>query len=153
MNVPTRLRHAATAVAACTAMLGAAVQAKDVTPAIVAEVEVNPVLVLIPAKLGPGDDFADGCWVRLYDRVGYKGAQLTVAGPIDLPAMTRTGAPWRDWDSAVVGPKASVTVYEGEDFKMKSAAMKPRQRVIDMSAEGFGLFGDVSSLRVKCSDS
>ena len=133
--------------ALCLGMSGALAQ----TAAIVAPATVTTVTIVTPKSFGADPDFANGCWVKLYDGIAYAGEQLTLIGPIDLPHMTRTGSPWRDWDSAVVGPKARVTVYDAEDFKQVSATLNPRQRIPDMSLAGFGMFHDIKSVRLNCS--
>jgi hypothetical protein len=69
----------------------------------------------------------------------------------DMPRMTRTGTSWRDWDSAIAGPKARVTVHGGRDFKNRKAGLEPNQRLANTNAEGFGAFADINSLQVHCS--
>lgn len=135
--------------ALCVGAAGAAAQ----TGAVVATAVLPTVLIVSPKGFESDPDFANGCWVKLYDGIGYIGNQLTLVGPIDLPAMTRTGAPWRDWDSVVVGPQARATIYDAEGFEQHSATLNPRQRIVDMSLAGFGQFRDIESVRVKCSTS
>lgn len=123
------------------------------TATVVTPVAASSILMVAPKGFDAAPGFANGCWLKLYDGVAYVGDQLTLVGPIDLPRMTRTGAPWRDWDSAVVGAQARVTVYDAEGFEEHEATLEPRQRVPDMSLAGFGAFHDIESARVHCSAS
>jgi len=144
---------AAVALSATLLSTSAITKEQDARPVLLPMDPVTSVWVMLPSKIEADPGFANGCWVRLYDRVDYKGEQLTLIGPTDLPQMTRTGTSWRDWDSAVIGPKALVTVYDGEGFNGRWAGLEPRQRIADMSTEGFGRLGDINSVRVSCSTS
>lgn len=96
--------------------------------------------------------WAGGCWVRFYDGVDYRGDQVTLLGPLDVPNVAkRTGKPWRDWDSAVVGPRARVITYDAENFGGQSAVLNPREQVADMAREKTEIFANIESVRVSCS--
>lgn len=107
------------------------------------------VLVLLPAAQGNDQKLANGCWVRFYDDTGYKGAALTLAGPVDLPKM-ELGNVWRDWDSAVVGPNATVTTYDNENFRERTAVLRQGQSVPNLREKQLGWFEEVKSARVSC---
>lgn len=114
--------------------------------------ETMGVLVLVPAVQASDDKFANGCWVRFYDDKNYKGASLTLVGPVDMPKMNVPGAVWKDWDSAVVGSKARVTTYDNENFRDRTAGLNPGQRYPDLRDKKLGWFEEMHSARVACSN-
>jgi hypothetical protein len=120
---------------------GAAVSASPAAP--------SAVLVLLPDAMAQGTRLADGCWVRFFDDKGFKGDTLTLAGPVDLPRM-EMGDVWRDWDSAVVGPKATVRTFDNEHFRDRSAVLQPGQSIADLRDRKLGWFEEVKSARVQC---
>ena len=110
-----------------------------------------PTVVLVPLTLAIDRTFANGCWARLYDGRDFRGDRLALVGPADMPDM-RTGF-GKDWggefDSVEVGPKATLTVYDGENYSDRAASFKPGERITDMG-ERMGLFEDVRSLKLAC---
>lgn len=109
----------------------------------------SAVLVLLPDAMAQGTRLADGCWVRFFDDKGFKGDTLTLAGPVDLPRM-EMGDVWRDWDSAVVGPKATVRTFDNENFRDRSAVLQAGQSISDLRDRKLGWFEEVKSARVLC---
>lgn len=110
-----------------------------------------PLIVLVPmAVLTP--TFANGCWVRLHDATDFKGNQLSLVGPVDMPNMrTAFGTDWSgQFDSIEVGPKATLTVYDNENFQQKAATFKPGQKAKDLD-EKMGTFEQIRSAKVACS--
>lgn len=74
----------------------------------------------------------DGCWVRFYEDAGFRGRSITLVGPVDLSRLNVGGLTWGDWDSAVVGPQATVTTFSKEGFKDPSVTLGPGQRTPDL---------------------
>jgi hypothetical protein len=111
-----------------------------------------PAIVLVPLVVAATPDFGDGCWARLYDGDNYRGNLLTVVGPADMPNMrTAFGTDWSgSFDSVQIGPKATVTVYDNENYAQKVATFQPNQRVADLD-ERRGFFEDIRSLKIACS--
>lgn len=111
-------------------------------------------VVLVPFVIAQTPNFADGCWARLYDGENYEGDQLTVIGPGDMPNMrTASGTDWSgSFDSLQVGPKATLTVYDNENYTQKVATYRPNQRIADLG-ETRGFFEDIRSLKIACSGS
>lgn len=107
------------------------------------------VLVLLPSAQAQSNRLADGCWVRFFDDKDFKGDTLTLAGPVDLPKM-ELGNVWRDWDSAVVGPKATVRTYDNENFTDRTATLRAGQSIPDLRDQKLGWFEEVKSARVAC---
>jgi hypothetical protein len=108
-------------------------------------------VVLVPFVLVQAPDFSEGCWARLYDGQNYAGDVLTVVGPSDMPNMrTAFGTDWSgSFDSVQVGPKATVTVYDNENYTQKTATFKPDQRIADLD-QTRGFFEDIRSLKIAC---
>lgn len=94
----------------------------------------------------------NGCWARLYDKDDFRGDQLTLVGPVDMPNMTGPfGLKW-DIMSVEVGPRATVTGYDNKNFSDRSAIIQPGQRVAKLE-DRLSLFEDVKSVRISCSSS
>ncbi len=62
----------------------------------------------------------DDCWVDLYDDTQFKGRHVRLKGPIKLTNLLKVQG--NNWDkkieSIVVGPKATLTVFENKNFKL-----------------------------------
>lgn len=111
-----------------------------------------PVIVLVPVAIATTQSFGNGCWARLHDGENFRGNQLTLVGPVDMPNMrTAFGTDWGgEFDSIVVGPKATVTVYDNENYRQKAATFKPNQKVANMGGNQISPFEDVRSLKIAC---
>lgn len=126
--------------------------AQDNAPGKKEDKEKAPIILLVPPVFAVNESLADGCWARLFDGSNYRGNVLTLAGPIDIP-QARLGAnfTWsRKYDSVIVGPNATLTVYDNQDYKDKAATFKPGQKVPDLN-EKLGFFENIQSLKVACS--
>jgi hypothetical protein len=110
-----------------------------------------PIIVLVPLAVATTSTFADGCWVKLHDATDFKGNQLSLVGPVDMPNMrTAFGTDWSgQFDSVQVGPKATVTVYDNENYAQKAATFKPGAKVADLD-EKMGTFEQIRSVKVAC---
>ena len=108
-------------------------------------------IVLVPFVVAQAPDFSNGCWARLYDGDNFRGDQLTVVGPADMPNMrTAFGTDWSgSFDSIQVGPKATLTAYDNENYAQKVATYKAGQRIADLD-EKRGMFEDIRSLKIAC---
>ncbi len=108
-----------------------------------------PQLLLMPAAAVDDPHFANGCWVRLYDGVQYRGTSLMLAGGVELQDMRATLQPWRDWDSAEIGPRARLLTFNAKGFREPAATLAPSQKLADLTS-ATGRFDDIESLRVQC---
>lgn len=110
----------------------------------------GPLIVLVaPATLG-NDTFANGCWARLYGEENFEGDVLTIAGPGDFAYLRTDYANFqRKWDSVAVGPKATLTTYDHDNFTQRVATFKSGQRVADLD-EKLGFFENIRSVRIAC---
>jgi hypothetical protein len=111
-----------------------------------------PMVVLMPFQFHTDQNLANGCWVRMFDSTNFKGKdEITIAGPIEMQSLkTPSGINWRrKADSLVVGPKATVSVYEDELFKDKNLTFKPGQQVPSLRKE-LGFMHSIDSLKISC---
>jgi len=107
-------------------------------------------LVLVPTITVTAPSYAQGCWVRFYDGQNYSGNSVTLSGPVQVPDADKLQQVWHDWDSAVVGPKARVVVYDNDNFHDRSATFNPGQHLPNLGDNKLGLFRQVNSVRVNC---
>ncbi len=67
----------------------------------------------------------DDCWVDLYKNTQFKGEQIRLKGPIELNDLLNVQQ--ENWDkkieSIIVGPKATLTVFENKNLKLTLTAM------------------------------
>ncbi|WP_428354187.1 beta/gamma crystallin domain-containing protein [Methyloprofundus sp.] len=115
------------------------------------------------------------CWVDIYDDTQYKGKSIRLKGPIQLVNLFDVqGTNWdKKIESIVVSPKATLTVFENQNFKLTLAEMAnhpvlmkslgiTRQDILedselifhpDSKIHGFGEFDfyhKVRSLKITC---
>lgn len=105
-------------------------------------------VVLLPGT--PANALGDGCWVRFYDGTDFSGASLTLVGPGQMPDMTAAAPHWREWDSAIVGPRARVSVFDEPQFRERAADLQPGAAVADLREERLGWSDEVRSARLTC---
>lgn len=113
-----------------------------------------PVYLLVPVDVASNDNaLKNGCWARIYSRENYAGDSLTIVGPSTLADMDRSGLFGLNWDDRVssieLGPKATMTVYDNENFRDLVGQFKPGQRVPDIDKRT-GFFDEFSSVRLDC---
>lgn len=109
-----------------------------------------PSVIVVPHDHRHDEKLAKGCWVRFYNDKSYRGRSLTLAGPVEMAKIHVPGGPWVKWSSAIVGPAATVTTYDFEQFKNATAVLRPGQRIPDLGDKKLGLFEDIHSLRIAC---
>ena len=142
---------AAAMAAACAMAVNA--QAAESTASKKGQASANaPLIVLMPVTVASADTLGNGCWARLYDGQNFSGNQLSLVGPVDMPNMrTAFGTDWSgEFDSIAVGPRATVTVYDNENYGQRVAKFQPSQRVADLG-DKMGFFEDIRSLKIACS--
>lgn len=115
--------------------------------------EGHPVVyMLVPIAVADRDPaMKEGCWAKFHDDQNYRGDTLTLVGPVDMPDMTGPfGIDWKGKISSVeTGPKATVQVYDNENFTDLVSTFKPGQKVQDVSKK-MGFFDEFSSLKISC---
>ncbi len=67
----------------------------------------------------------EGCWVDLYQQAPYKGKHIRLKGPVKLKNLLKVkGENWdKKIESIVVGPTATLTVFENKNFKLTYSEM------------------------------
>ncbi|MCD6679038.1 MAG: hypothetical protein LT102_00035 [Burkholderiaceae bacterium] len=109
-----------------------------------------PVVVLVPVAIANTDRYANGCWARLYDSTDFKGNQLTLVGPVDMPDMKQFGIDWAgQFDSVAMGPKAKLTAYDAQNYKDKAQTFQAGQKVSDLD-EKMQTFESIQSVKMTC---
>lgn len=122
----------------------------------VAQDKTNPrsaaptaVLMVAPVGYAAGEKLASGCWARLYDGGNYTGLQYVLVGPVSVPAMRDGLGINEKYDSVVVGPTATLTIYDNVNYRDKSAVLKAASRTPDLDDKTGG-FETIRSLKVSC---
>lgn len=110
-----------------------------------------PVIMLVPVEIS-SPAMASGCWAQLYDKRNFKGDMFTLVGPMQLDATDKGSARQihRSLDSLVVGPKATLTVFEHKTFKDKSVSFGPNSKEGGL-VKKLGFTGRIESLKLECS--
>lgn len=109
-----------------------------------------PVLVLIPV-VADADSLGGGCWARFFDGENFEGDPLTLVGPVDLPNMKfHQRFYWGGLDSVIVGPKATVIIYDDENYRDRNATLKPGDHIGNLDDQKLGLFEDIESIKISC---
>lgn len=113
----------------------------------------HPVVVLVPVVYAADTTLADGCWARLYDSQNFKGNMLTLVGPVDVPRTRPTSVTGYEfgtnYDSVMVGPNATLRVWDGSNYGDQAATFTSGQNIADTSTR-MGEFEDIESLKVSC---
>lgn len=107
-------------------------------------------VVLMPMAQAGDTQLGNGCWVRFYDGKNFRGTNLTLVGPVDMPNTDVPGGVWREWDSAIVGPKATVVTFDNENYRDRTARLAAGQRITDLGDKKLGWFEEIKSARVSC---
>lgn len=93
-----------------------------------------------------------GCWAKIHDGEGYTGRTLTLMGKQSLPHLEfGIGSDWEgDIDSVEVGPNATLTMYDDENYADDARELTPNTRVPDLHQ---ALFDEgIESLKLTCSN-
>lgn len=109
------------------------------------------VLVPITVAAKQGQQERGDCWARLHTEDNFRGDQLSLVGPVDMPNMrTPFGRDWSgEFESIAIGPKATVTVYDNENYQQRAATFKPGQKVPELD-EKLGFFEQIRSVKIAC---
>ena len=109
-----------------------------------------PIIMLVPPIFAIEAQRSGGCWARLYPDENYKGDVFLLTGPIDIPKGRVGDFDWgRKYESLVVGPDATLTVYDNEFFKDKVATFEQGHRAPELDRK-LGLFENIRSLTLSC---
>lgn len=110
----------------------------------------EPIVMLVPVAVSD-KALEAGCWAQFYSERNFKGEMLTVIGPAQISSTDKgSGRQFkRSIDSLVLGPKATLTIYEHQMFKDKSVDFLANSREAGLIKKlGFG--GRIESLQIQC---
>ena len=122
--------------------------AVPVTPA------VAPLVLLDPTELRSKPTLARGCWVWMFPDTDYKGSDnIAIAGPVEVKSLhTPVGLDWHSKaESLIVGPKASLTVYEVQGFRGQERTFPPNFKVGKLRQD-LGFIQSIDALKLSCKD-
>ncbi|TFV91520.1 hypothetical protein E4K72_20465 [Oxalobacteraceae bacterium OM1] len=114
---------------------------------------IPPAIILAPLEIRTTPTLKEGCWVQLFPQADYKGDDnLTISGPLDLPSLhaPRGGVVWKEkTESLIVGPKASVAIFENANFSHKTTELQPGTREPRLRGN-LKFTQSIDSLRIRC---
>lgn len=93
-----------------------------------------------------------GCWAMLFEDNDFdpKDPNIRVDGPQELASLENLGG--RNWgddiQSIVVGPDATVEVYDKKDFRGAQVVLQPGQKVADLGK--FDMRNAINSMKISC---
>ena len=122
----------------------------SVAPAQATDNQPAPVIMLVPVEVS-NKALESGCWAQFYDERNFKGEMVTVVGPASIASQDKgTGRQFKkSIDSLVLGPKATLKIYEHQMFKDKSVEFAPNSKEAGLIKKlGFG--GRIESLQLQC---
>ena len=112
----------------------------------------EPVVMLVPVEVS-SKALEGGCWAQFYDERNFKGDMLTLVGPAELGSVNKgSGRQFkRNIDSLVLGPKATLTIFEHQMFKDKSVKFPANSKEAGLIKKlGFG--GRIESIQLQCAN-
>ena len=120
-------------------------QPQDATPK-----ETELILMLVPVEIS-SPAMQAGCWAQLYDERNFKGDTFTMAGPIVIASTDKASGRQmrRNIDSLMIGPKATLTVFEHRLFKDRSVSFGPNTKEAGLIKK-LGFSGRIESLKLDC---
>jgi Beta/Gamma crystallin len=109
-----------------------------------------PVLMMVPVEFKV-DPQAKGCWVEMYSKDDFQGDALTLVGPLDMATMR--GPFGYDWENEIeslkTGPKATITIYDNENFVERSERVGPSKEIENLD-DRMELFDSFRSMKIDC---
>jgi hypothetical protein len=115
-----------------------------------ADNQPEPVVMLVPVEIS-NKALESGCWAQFYDQRNFKGDILTLVGPAEVGSADKgTGRQFkRSIDSLVLGPKATLKVFEHQMFKDKAVDFPANAREPGLIKK-LGVGGRIQSLQLEC---
>jgi hypothetical protein len=109
-----------------------------------------PVIMMVPVEIS-APALKNGCWAQLYDERNFKGDVFTVVGPMQLVSTDNSAGRQlkKNIDSLVLGPRATLTVYEHSMFKDKAVTFGPNSKEGGLIKK-LGFTGRIESLKLDC---
>lgn len=113
---------------------------------------VAPLVMLDPTELRSKPTLARGCWVWMFPGTNFEGDNsIAVAGPAEITSLhTPVGLDWHSKaESLIVGPKASLTVYEVQGFRGQEKTFPPGFEVRQLRKD-LGFIQSIDALKLSC---
>ena len=112
----------------------------------------EPIVMLVPVEIS-NKALESGCWAQFYDQRNFKGDILTLVGPAEVSSSDKgTGRQFKSTiDSLVLGPKATLKVFEHQMFKDKSVDFAANAREPGLIKK-LGIGGRIQSLQLSCTN-
>jgi hypothetical protein len=114
----------------------------------------SPIVIVAPAWYANDPNLANGCWARLYDKTDFRGTVFPIVGPVSIPnnkAGFVTGFEMgRNYDSVMLGSRATLTVWDGADYRNRSTTFQAGQAIPDLDKR-MGATEEIRSMKVTCS--
>ena len=109
-----------------------------------------PLVLLVPVEIS-NKALEGGCWAQFYDERNFKGDMLTVVGPASIGSLDKgSGRQFKkSIDSLVLGPKATLKIYEHQLFKDKSVEFAANSKEAGLIKK-LGFSGRIQSLQLQC---
>lgn len=124
------------------------------TPRMVGVQDDTPIVIVVPSWYANDPNLNNGCWARLYDKNDFTGTVFPLVGPVNIPnnrAGFITGFEMgRNYDSVMLGSRATLTVWEGNDYKNRSTTFGPGQSIPDLDKR-MGATEEIRSMKLACS--
>lgn len=115
-----------------------------------ADNQPEPVIMLVPVEIS-NKALESGCWAQFYDQRNFKGDILTLVGPAEVSSADKgIGRQFkRSLDSLVLGPKATLKVFEHQMFKDRAVDFPANAREPGL-IQKLGVGGRIQSLQLQC---
>lgn len=115
--------------------------------------DMTPMVLVVPTYFALDPNVGNGCWARLFDSRDFAGAVFALLGPVDIPS-NRAGfitgfESGRNYDSLMVGPNATLAVWDRDNFQNKSTTFSPGEAIPDLDTR-MGAMEEIKSLRLSC---
>lgn len=124
------------------------------TPPTARSMDMAPMVLVVPTYYAMDPNVGNGCWARLFDKRDFTGSVFAMVGPVDI-ASNRPGfitgfESGRNFDSLTVGPTATLTVWDHDNFQKKSTTFAPGDTVPDLDSR-MGSTEEIKSMSLSCS--
>lgn len=114
----------------------------------------TPLVIVVPTWFANDPNLANGCWARLYDKTDFRGTVFPIVGPVNIPSNRAgfiTGFEMgRNYDSLQLGSRATLTVWDSNDYKNRSTTFGPGQSIPDLDRR-MGATEEIRSMKLTCS--
>lgn len=110
-------------------------------------------VLIVPASMANDPTLANGCWARLYDRTNFRGDLLPIAGNVGIADTQATFVSdyelGRNFDSLLLGPHATLTVWDGPNYGSRKTIFGQGESVSDLDSRMSDM-QDIRSIRLTC---